>query len=71
MRERFISEKIATERIAEKPSTINLTLNFSPVINSENKEEIQRVLQAHLPDIARQVEEAIRKIEEQRARRSY
>ena len=71
LRERFISEKIATERIAEKPSTINLTLNFSPVINSENKEEVKQVLQAYLPDFVRQVEEAIRKIEEQRARRSY
>ena len=71
LRERFVSEKIVTERVAEKPSTVNLTLNFSPVINSKNKEEIQQVLQAYLPDFVRQVEEAIRKIEEQRARRSY
>ncbi len=66
----LIAEKLVRERVSE-PQTINLTLNFSPVINTENKEEVKQILQTYLPDFVRQVEEAIRKIEEQRARRSY
>jgi hypothetical protein len=71
LREKLVTERIVRETKAEEIPVINLTLNFSPVINTENKEEIRQVLQTYLPDFVRQVEEAIRKIEEQRARRTY
>ena len=69
--EKVLREKLVTEKVVKEPSTINLTLNFSPVINTENKEEIRQVLQSYLPDFVRQVEEAVKKIEEQKARRTY